>query len=84
MVGLSGRVWCLDECASECPAHECTPARGPPPHSGAPESLSGTHKYVVGCRSRGSDRGAGSQLGRESTEGDHVLSSADRRIWPLE
>lgn len=66
--GLSEKGWCLAQHASECPAHGCTPVPGPPPHSGAPGSLSDTHMYAVGCRSHGSGRGAGSQLKREHRE----------------
>lgn len=65
VVGLSGKGWSQVECASECLCHGCTPALEPPPHSGAPGSLSDTHRYAAGCRSHGSGRGAGSQLKRE-------------------
>lgn len=64
-VGLSGKGCCPAAHASETPGHGCTPARGPPPHSGAPGNPSGTRRYVAGCRSRGSGRGAGSRLKRE-------------------
>lgn len=64
-VGLSGKGWCRAELASGPLCHGCTPALEPPPHSGAPGSPSGTRRYVAGCRSLGSGRGAGSQLKRE-------------------
>lgn len=65
MVGLSGKGWSQVGHASDCPLRGCTPALEPPPHSGALGSQSGTRRYAGGCRSRGSGRGAGSQLGRE-------------------
>lgn len=65
VVGLSGKGWSPAERASGRLCRGCTPALEPPPHSGAPGSLSDTHRYVAGCRSRGSGRGAGSQLKRE-------------------
>lgn len=73
VVGLSGKGWSLVGRASDRLRRGCTPAPEPPPHSGAPGSLSDTHRYVAGCRSHGSGRGAGSQLKRESTDGDQVF-----------
>lgn len=64
-VGLSGMGCFQVQRASGCLVLECTPALGPPLHSGGPESLSDTHMYVAGCTSHGSGRGAGSQLRRE-------------------
>lgn len=64
MVGLSGKGWCQVECVSGRLHHGCTPALEPPLHNGGPGSLSGIHRYVAGCRSHGSGRGADSQLKR--------------------
>lgn len=61
-VGLSEKGWCQVECVSSCLRLGCTPAPEPPPHSGAPGSRSDTHRYVGGCRSLCSGRGAGSQV----------------------
>lgn len=65
MVGLSGMGWSRVGRASGSLRHGCTPAPEPPPHSGAPGSLSDTRRYLAGCRIHGSGRGAGSQLKRE-------------------
>lgn len=64
-VGPSGKGWSLAERASDRLLPGCTPAREPPPHSGAPGSRSDTRRYAADCRSLGSGRGAGSQLRKE-------------------
>lgn len=82
--GLSEKGWSRARRASECLAHGCTPVPGPPLHSGAPGSLSDTHRYAVGCRSHGSGMGAGSQLRRESTESDHVVIRSHSSMPPIQ
>lgn len=74
-VGLSGRGCSRVERASGHLRRGCTPAPEPPPHSGAPGSLNGTHRYVAGCRSHGSGRGAGSQL-----KGEHRWRSSFQQV----
>lgn len=83
MVGLSGKGWPLVERASGHLHHGCTPALEPPPHSGAPGSLSDTRRSVAGCRSHGSGRGAGSQLKREHRWRSHFQQVMLMHVPPL-
>lgn len=81
-VGPSGKGWSPAERASGRPLPGCTPAREPLPHSGGPGSRSDTRRYAADCRSRGSGRGAGSQL-RKEQQMDISFSAGHGRTCPL-